>query len=59
MMVRGLLGVLSSRRLLIPNTFNTFTKSPHLPKVREMALANNSIDEGWRCQLVAIGKALA
>jgi hypothetical protein len=56
MMVRGLLGVLSSRRLLIPNTF---TKSPHLPKVREMALANNSIDEGWRCRLVAIGKALA
>jgi hypothetical protein len=54
MVVRGLLGSPSARRLLIP-----FTKFPHLPKVREMALANNSIGEGWRCRLVAMEKALA
>jgi hypothetical protein len=35
------------------------TESLHLPNLREIILVSSSIDEGQRCQLTAISRALA
>jgi hypothetical protein len=55
MTVRGLLSV-----SLIKTPLNIcLAESLHLPNPRKMVVADSSIDEGQRCQLVTIGRALA